>query len=229
MARYTRLETLSAMKTIGLVPVFYNPDFEVAKNIAAACVDGGANVVEFTNRADRAIDVFTQLAEFRDAERNEMILGAGSICDASMAAMYINAGADFIVGPMLDEETAKVCNSRKIPYSPGCGTVTEIHTAHRLGVEICKIFPSAQVGGPAFVKAVKAPMPWTELMPTGGVSPTKESLTEWFTAGIACAGIGSKLISKDLVATENFAGITQKVAQVIEIIKDARKDCFPLA
>lgn len=224
MARHTRFETLSAMKTIGLVPVFYNPDFDVAKNIAIACVDGGANVIEFTNRGDRAIEVFTQLAKFRDAECNKIILGVGSICDASTAAMYISAGADFVVGPMLDEETAKVCNSRKIPYCPGCGTVTEIHNAHCLGASICKIFPAAQVGGPEFVKAVKGPMPWTELMPTGGVSPTKESLTEWFTAGIACAGIGSKLITKDLVAAEDFAGITKKVAQVIEMIKDARKD-----
>ncbi|MCK5172747.1 MAG: bifunctional 4-hydroxy-2-oxoglutarate aldolase/2-dehydro-3-deoxy-phosphogluconate aldolase, partial [Planctomycetes bacterium] len=143
MARHTRLETLSAMKTIGLVPVFYNAEFDVAKNIAAACVAGGAKVIEFTNRGDRAIDVFTQLAIYRDAERNEMILGVGSICDAPTAAMYINAGADFVVGPVLDEETAKVCNSRKIPYSPGCGTVTEIHNAHCLGVDICKIFPAA--------------------------------------------------------------------------------------
>ncbi len=224
MARHRRLETLSAMKRIGLVPVFYNPEFDVAKNIAAACADGGANVIEFTNRGDRAIDVFTQLAEYRDAERNEIILGVGSICDASTAAMYISAGADFVVGPVLDEETAKVCNSRKIPYSPGCGTVTEIHNAHCLGVDICKIFPAGQVGGPGFVKAVKGPMPWTELMPTGGVLPTKESLTQWFAAGIACAGIGSKLISKDLVAAENFVGITQKVAQVIEMIADVRKN-----
>ena len=224
MARHRRLETLSAMKTIGLVPVFYNAEFDVAKNIAAACFEGGAKVIEFTNRGDRAIDVFTQLAEYRDAKCAEMILGVGSICDASTAAMYISAGADFVVGPVLDEGTARLCNSRKIPYSPGCGTVTEIHNAHCLGVEICKIFPGAQVGGPAFVKAVKGPMPWTELMPTGGVTPTKESLTEWFSAGIACAGIGSKLISKDLVAAEDFAGITHKVAQVIEMIKDARKD-----
>ena len=223
MARHRRLETLLAMKTIGLVPVFYNPDVDISKNIVAACVAGGAKVIEFTNRGDRAINIFTQLAKYRDAECNEMILGVGSICDASTAAMYISAGADFVVGPMLDAETAKICNGRKIPYSPGCGTVTEIHTAHCLGVEICKIFPGAQVGGPAFVKAVSGPMPWTELMPTGGVSPTKESLIEWFGAGIACAGIGSKLISKELVTDGDFAGITQKVTQVIEIIKDVRK------
>ena len=224
MARHTRLETLSAMKQIGVIPVFYNSDFEIAVKIADACVAGGARAIEFTNRGDRAIDVFTRLAKYRDAECNQMILGVGSVCDASTAAMYINAGADFVVGPMLDEQTARICNSRKIPYSPGCGTVTEIHRAHCLGVEICKIFPGGQVGGPAFVRAVKGPMPWTELMPTGGVSPAKESLGEWFKAGIACAGIGSKLINKELVEAKNFDAIREKVAQVIEMIKDAREN-----
>lgn len=223
MARYSRLETLSTMKQIGLVPVFYNPDIDVVKKIAVACADGGARVIEFTNRGDRTIDVFAQLASFRDAERPDMILGVGSVCDASTAAMYINAGADFVVGPLLDEETAIVCNKRKIPYCPGCGSVTEIHKAHSLGVEICKIFPGAPVGGPAFVKAVKGPMPWTELMPTGGVSPMKESLTEWFSAGIACAGIGSKLTTKEIIDSENYADLTTKVKETIGMIAQIRK------
>jgi len=222
MARYSRLETLMAMKQIGLVPVFYNADFEVAKKVVGACADGGAKAIEFTNRGDRAIEVFTQLAAFRDAERPDIILGVGSVCDAPTSAMYINVGADFVVGPLLDEETAKMCNSRKIPYSPGCGTVTEIHRAHCLGVEICKIFPGAQVGGSAFVKAVKGPMPWTELMPTGGVSPTKDSLTEWFGAGIACAGMGSKLITKELVAAEDYPNLTKKIEDVINVIRRIR-------
>ncbi|MEN8127819.1 MAG: bifunctional 4-hydroxy-2-oxoglutarate aldolase/2-dehydro-3-deoxy-phosphogluconate aldolase [Planctomycetota bacterium] len=224
MARHSRLITLLTMKEIGIVPVFYNPDFEVAKRVLCACADGGARVIEFTNRGDRAIDIFTQLASYRDAERPNIILGVGSICDASTAAAYINAGADFVVGPMLDEGTASVCNSKKIPYSPGCGTVTEIHQAHLLGVEICKIFPGAQVGGPAFVKAVKGPMPWTELMPTGGVSPTKESLTEWFSAGIACAGMGSKLITKEFVTAEDYSNLTKKVEETIRIIEQIRNN-----
>lgn len=223
MARHKRLETLTAMKQIGVIPVFYNPDIEVVRKIAAACADGGARAIEFTNRGDRAIDVFTQLAAWRDAERDDLILGIGSICDAATAAMYINAGADFVVGPLLDEETAKVCNARKVPYSPGCGTVTEIHQAHCLGVEICKVFPGGQVGGPAFVKAVKGPMPWTEIMPTGGVSPTKESLTEWFDAGIVCAGMGSKLITKELVAKQDWQGLTRKVEETIGMINAIRK------
>ncbi|OQA02650.1 MAG: putative KHG/KDPG aldolase [Planctomycetes bacterium ADurb.Bin401] len=222
MAKHSRLEVLIAMKKIGLIPVFYNSDFETVKNIANACADGGAKCIEFTNRGDRAVNTFTKLAEYRDAERKDLILGVGSICDAPTAGMYISAGADFVVGPCLDEDTAKICNSRKIPYSPGCGTVTEIQKAHTLGVEIVKIFPGDSIGGPDFVKSVKGPCPWTEIMPTGGVSPTKESLTEWFKAGIVCAGMGSKLITKELVAAKDWAGITKKVKDTIELINQIR-------
>lgn len=222
MARHNRLAVLTAMKEVGVIPVFYNADFEVAKNVVAACADGGARVIEFTNRGDRAISIFTQLAEYRDAERPNIILGVGSVCDAPTAAMYIAAGSDFVVGPLLDEETAILCNSRKIPYSPGCGSVSEIHKAHKLGADIIKIFPGAQVGGPSFVKAVKGPCPWTEIMPTGGVSPTKESLNEWFSAGIVCAGMGSKLITKEFIAAKDYAGITKKVKDTIKLIKEIK-------
>lgn len=222
MARHSRLEVLTAMKRTGLVPVFYNSDFEMAKNIVAACSDGGAECVEFTNRGDRAVNIFTRLAEYRDSQRPDVILGVGSICDAPTAAMYISAGTDFIVGPVLDEETARLCNSRKIPYSPGCGSLTEIQKAHIFGVEIVKIFPGDSVGGPAFVKAVRGPCPWTEIMPTGGVSPTKENLKEWFGAGIVCAGMGSKLITKELVAAKDWAGIAKKIRDTIELIKQIR-------
>ncbi|AQQ70959.1 Putative KHG/KDPG aldolase [Limihaloglobus sulfuriphilus] len=222
MAFHKRLDVLSTMKKTGLIPVFYNSDFETVKNIALACADGGAKAVEFTNRGDRAVDVFRQLCVFRDQQRPDLILGVGSICDAPTAAMYISAGADFVVGPLLDEETAKLCNKRKIPYSPGCGSVTEIHKAHELGVEICKVFPGAQVGGPAFVKAVTGPCPWTEIMPTGGVSPTEESLKEWFDAGIVCAGMGSKLITEELVKNRDWAAITANVRETIELINKVR-------
>lgn len=222
MARHSRLEVLTAMKEIGLIPVFYNSRFEVTKNVVTACADAGAKCFEFTNRGDRAINIFTKLAEYRDAERPDIILGVGSICDAPTAAMYIAAGADFVVGPLLDEETAVICNKRKIPYSPGCGSVSEIHKAHSLGVEICKIFPGTPVGGPSFVKAVRGPCPWAEIMPTGGVSPTRDSLTEWFTAGIVCAGMGSKLITKELLSSKDYTGIAEKVKETIELIKEAR-------
>ncbi|MFB3902085.1 MAG: bifunctional 4-hydroxy-2-oxoglutarate aldolase/2-dehydro-3-deoxy-phosphogluconate aldolase [Acidobacteriota bacterium] len=222
MARYKRLETLVMMKEIGVIPVFYNADFEVARNVVCACADGGARVVEFTNRGDRAVNVFTRLEEFCAKERPDIVLGVGSIVDAPTAAMYIGAGANFVVGPLLDEETARLCNSRKIPYSPGCGTVTEIHRAETLGVEICKIFPGAEIGGPAFVKNVRGPCPWTDIMPTGGVSPTRESLGAWFEAGVACVGMGSNLITKELVAGRDYAGIAKKVKEAIEIIRQVR-------
>lgn len=222
MSKHSKLDVLVAMRQIGLIPVFYNGDIETAKNIVSASADGGARVVEFTNRADRAINIFTKLAEYRDTQKPNIILGVGSICDASTAAMYIAAGSDFVVGPVLDEEVAVVCNKRKIPYLPGCGSASEIHKAHSLGVDICKIFPGEQVGGPAFIRAVKAPCPWAELMPTGGVSPTKESLTEWFQAGIICAGIGSKLITKELIASKNWKAIADNVKEAIELIKQVR-------
>ncbi len=222
MAGHSRLEVLTAMKRTGLLPIFYNSDFETAKNIVAACGDGGAKVVEMTNRGDRALDIFKKLAQFRDEHRPDIIFGAGTICDAPTAAMFILAGADFIVSPFLDEDTAEICNGRKIPYLPGCGSAGEIHKAEVLGVEICKLFPAVEVGGPSFVKALKVPCPWTEIMPTGGISPTKENLEEWFNAGIVCAGMGSRLITKELVAAKDWAGLKNKVAQTIELIKQIR-------
>jgi 2-dehydro-3-deoxyphosphogluconate aldolase / (4S)-4-hydroxy-2-oxoglutarate aldolase len=223
MSRYRRLETLTMMKQIAMIPVFYHADFEVAKNVICACADGGARLVEFTNRGDRAINVFNQLEEYCAKNKPEVILGVGSIVDAPTAAMYIAAGANFVVGPLLDDDTARLCNGRKIPYSPGCGSATEIHRAETLGVEICKVFPGAEVGGPAFVKNVKGPCPWTDLMPTGGVSPTKESLTAWFEAGVACVGMGSNLITKELLAAKDYAGLTKKVKETLELIQIIRK------
>jgi 2-dehydro-3-deoxyphosphogluconate aldolase / (4S)-4-hydroxy-2-oxoglutarate aldolase len=222
MSRYKRLDVLCMMKQIGMIPVFYHADFEVAKNVICACADGGARLVEFTNRGDRAINIFTQLEEFCTTHKPDVVLGVGSIVDAPTAAMYIAAGANFVVGPCLDEDTAKLCNSRKIPYSPGCGSATEIHRAEMLGVEICKIFPGQEVGGPGFVKMIKGPCPWTDIMPTGGVSPTKESLTAWFEAGVACVGMGSNLITKELLDKKNYAGITKKVNQTIKLIGQIR-------
>lgn len=223
MSRFKRSDVLSAMKKTGVIPVFYNPDPEVAKHIIAACAEGGANVIEFTNRGDQALEVFKELYRFCAGEQKDVILGIGSVVDGPTAAMYIGAGADFVVGPTLNEEVARLCNIRKISYSPGCGSATEISRAHELGVDLCKVFPGSSVGGPAFVKGVTGPMPWTEIMPTGGVSPTRENLKEWFDAGIACAGMGSKLITKELVASKNYQGITDHVKQVVSLITEIRK------
>jgi len=222
MARYTRLEVLNTILELGLVPVFYNPDLEVAKQIVAACRAGGARVVEFTNRGDFAFQVYTALAQHGARIEPDVILGVGSIIDAPTAALYVSAGANFVVGPVLNPEVACLCNRRKIAYSPGCGSASEISQAEELGVEIVKVFPGDSVGGPEFVKAVLGPCPWTRIMPTGGVDATEESIRAWFKAGAACVGMGSKLITKDLVAARDFDAISSKVAQVLAWIKEAR-------
>jgi 2-dehydro-3-deoxyphosphogluconate aldolase/(4S)-4-hydroxy-2-oxoglutarate aldolase len=224
MARFSRMEVLNTIVELGLVPVFYNPDLEVAERIVAACGAGGARVVEFTNRGDRAWNIFTQLIAWAEQAHPEIMLGVGSVIDAPTAAMYIASGANFVVGPMLNPEIACLCNRRKVAYSPGCGSVSEISQAEELGVEIVKVFPGTQVGGPAFVKAVRGPMPWTRIMPTGGVDATEESIRVWFEAGVACVGIGSRLITKRLVAAGDFEAISNKVAQVLTWIRQVRDE-----
>ena len=222
MSRFPRLEVLNSMIEPGVIPVFYNADLEVAKNIVRACRKGGARCVEFTNRGDHAIEVFSALESHFAVEDPETILGVGSVLDPGTAAMYINAGAAFVVGPVLNAEVARVCNRRKIAYSPGCGSVSEISLAEELGCEIIKIFPGGQVGGPAFVKAVKGPMPWTSIMPTGGVDATEESINAWIGAGCVCLGMGSKLVTKELVAARDWDKIAENVTKVIGLIKKAR-------
>lgn len=224
MARFDRMTVLNAVLEAGLVPVFYSGDLEVAKQIVAACVEGGVKVVEFTNRGDRAWNVFTQLAEWAEKAQPGVILGVGSVIDAPTAALYISSGANFVVGPVLNPEVARLCNRRKIAYMPGCGSASEISEAEALGVEIVKVFPGSEVGGPGFVKAVLGPMPWTRIMPTGGVDATEESIQDWFGAGVACVGVGSKLIAKDLVVARDYNGISKRVAQVLAWIEKARKE-----
>ena len=222
MARFTRLEVYQAMVDSGLVPLFYNPDIEISKQVAQAVSDGGARVLEFTNRGDFAYDVFKALSQSLAAENSPLILGVGSVVDAPTAALYISAGANFVVGPIFNAEVARLCNRRKIAYMPGCGTLNDISVAEEYGVEIVKIFPGTAVGGPGFIKAVKGPCPWTSIMPTGGVEATKENISTWIEAGACCVGMGSKLITKTAVAAGDYASITTNVRQVMAWISAAR-------
>jgi len=152
-----------------------------------------------------------------------MIMGVGSVCDTGTAALYIQLGAGFIVSPSLNPDMAKVCNRRKVAWIPGCGTLSEINFAEELGCEIVKIFPAAEVGGPSFVKAIKAPCPWTEIMPSGGVSPDRENLETWFKAGVACVGLGSQLTPKDVIEKRDFKFIEEKVRESVAFVKEFRK------
>ncbi len=222
MARFCRLDVLSEIIRIGLVPVFYHPEVEVAKSIALALSDAGARAIEFTNRGDSAPWVFKALSECLAGARPEIILGVGTIVDAPTAALYIASGAHFVVGPVLNPEVARLCNRRKIAYSPGCGSASEISAAEELGVEIVKIFPGDSVGGPGFVKAILGPSPWTRIMPTGGVETTRESISAWFKAGVAAVGIGSNLVRKEWVAAGDYAAISAMTAQVLAWVREAR-------
>jgi 2-dehydro-3-deoxyphosphogluconate aldolase/(4S)-4-hydroxy-2-oxoglutarate aldolase len=223
MAHFTRIETVLKMTGTGMVPVFYHRDPVVCKEVIKACYKGGAMVFEFTNRGDFAHEVFSGLSKWVLTECPSLILGAGSVPDGATAALYIQLGAGFIVSPFLNSEVAKVCNRRKVLWIPGCGTLTEISQAEELGAEIVKIFPGTAVGGPGFVKAVKGPCPWTSIMPTGGVEPTEENLKQWFSAGVACVGMGSALLTDNLVKKEAWQTISEDVRKTIEIIMKLRK------
>jgi 2-dehydro-3-deoxyphosphogluconate aldolase/(4S)-4-hydroxy-2-oxoglutarate aldolase len=223
MARFSRLNTLVQMRETGMVPVFYNKDLDTCKKVLKACYDGGARIFEFTNRGDRAHIVFQELITWAEKELPEMVLGVGSVVDAPTASIYIQLGANFIVSPVLNEDMAKVCNRRKVPWIPGCGSLSEISRAEELGAEVVKIFPASQVGGPAFVKAVLGPCPWSSIMPTGGVAPTEDNLQSWFNAGVTCVGMGSQLMVKNDDATFNYQAIANKTREALDIIRSLRK------
>ena len=218
MAQYSRIEVVQTMEKTGLVPLFYHDDIEICKKIIKACYDGGARLLEFTARGDFAFEVFSELNKYVIKQLPEMILGVGSVTDAAAASLYMQMGANFIVTPVFRRDIAEVCNRRKVLWSPGCGSLTEIAVAEEMGCEIVKLFPG-EMYGPEFIKAIKGPQPWTAIMPTGGVAPTEESLTNWFKAGVTCVGIGSKLISKKDDGQFDYIAIKKTTAFCINTIQ----------
>ncbi len=219
MATFTRIEVAQTMKNTGLVPLFYHDDLEIAKQVVKVCYDGGARLLEFTARGDFAHEIFGDLNKYIRRELPEMILGIGSVTDAASASLYMSLGANFIVTPVLREDIAIVCNRRKVLWSPGCGSLTEIARAEELGCEIVKLFPGS-IYGAEFVKAIKGPQPWTSIMPTGGVSPTRENIEEWFAAGVTCVGMGSKLIQKKENGELDLEKIKILTRETLKIIKE---------
>lgn len=222
MAKFSRMQVYQTMENTGIIPVFYHNDVEVAKEVVKACYDGGIRVFEFTNRGDFAHEVFSDLVKWADNECPELILGIGSIVDAPTAALYIQLGANFVVGPLLYADIFKVCNRRLIAYTPGCATASEIGLAQELGAEIVKVFPGGSVGGPTFVKNIKGPMPWTRIMVTGGVEPTEENLSDWFKAGVSCVGMGSNLFPKEVLKNKDWMIITELCQTCLSIVQKYR-------
>lgn len=223
MAQFSRIEVALKMAETGIVPVFFHKDIEICKKVVKACYDGGIRVFEFTNRGDFAHEVFAELIKWSISNTPEMMLGIGSIVDPGTTSLYIQLGANFVVSPVLNPEMAKVCNRRKILWSPGCGSLSDISYAEELGAEVCKIFPGSSVGGPEFVKAIKGPCSWSSIMPTGGVSPDRENLTEWFKAGVTCVGMGSQLIGKDVIVEGKYDELTQTAKSALQIVQDLKK------
>lgn len=222
MARFNKMQVLDAIVSTGMVPVYYNKDVEIAKQVVKACYEGGVRAFEFTNRGDFAHEVFAELIKFATKEYPELVLGVGSIVDAGTASLYLQLGANFVVGPLFNPEIAKVCNRRLVPYTPGCGSVSEIGFAQEVGCDLCKIFPAGNVGGPSFVKNIKAPMPWSMIMATGAVEPTEENLSAWFKAGVTCVGMGSKLFPKEMIAAGNWEAISTLCRDALATIKKYR-------
>jgi 2-dehydro-3-deoxyphosphogluconate aldolase / (4S)-4-hydroxy-2-oxoglutarate aldolase len=221
MAQFTRIEVAQTMKNTGMIPLFFSNDIEFSKNILKACYDGGARLMEFTSRGDFAHEVFAELTKYAIKELPGMIMGVGSVTDAASASLYMQIGANFIVTPVLREDIAIACNRRKVLWSPGCGTLTEIAKAEELGCEIVKLFPG-DIYGPNFVKGIKGPQPWTSIMPTGGVNPSEENLKSWFMAGVTCVGMGSQLITNEIIINKDYLGLTNKVKEVFNIISKLR-------
>lgn len=222
MARYHRLDVLNEIITTGLVPVFYHSDVEVSKKIIDALAEGGVRAIEFTNRGDNAYRVFSDLVMHYSKANTSLMLGVGSIIEPFSAGLYISSGANFVVGPNFNEEIARLCNRRKISYSPGCGSVTEISQAEEFGSELIKIFPGGSVGGPSFVKSILGPMPWVRIMPTGGVEVSAEGIKQWFSAGVSAVGIGSNLIQKSWIDNGDFGKITELTIQILNWIRQAK-------
>ena len=221
MAKFSKTEVLQKMSSTGMVPVFYHKDVEVAKQVVKACYEGGVRAFEFTNRGDFAHEVFAEVVKFAAKECPEMAMGVGSVVDPATAALYIQLGANFVVGPLFTPEISKVCNRRLVPYTPGCGSVSEIGFAQETGCDLCKVFPG-DVLGPSFVKGLKAPMPWSNIMVTGGVKPTRENLEGWFKAGVTCVGMGSNLFPKEVIAAKEWSKITELCKGALDIIKEIR-------
>ncbi len=222
MAKFDKLAVLAKIQAAPMVPVFYHKDAEVAKKVIKACYEGGVRAFEFTNRGDFAQEVFAECVKYAATECPELALGIGSVVDAPTAAMYIQLGACFIVGPLFNPDVAPVCNRRLVPYCPGCGSVSEIGKAQEMGCDLTKLFPG-DVYGPNMVKGLMAPMPWSKIMVTGGVAPEAENLKAWFKAGVFCVGMGSKLFPKDKVAAQDWKYITDKCRECLDCIADIRK------
>lgn len=218
MSRFSPAEAFETVLRYPVVPVFYHADAAYAKRILQACYAGGLRVFEFTNRGEKAFDVFTELVAFVRETCPDMLLGIGTIYVAEDAERFIAAGADFVVQPCLTTEVAEVCHKHNIPWLPGTMTISEVYQATKLGAAIVKIFPG-NVVGPGFIKSLRGPMPKVPIMVTGGVEPTNDSLKEWFEAGVNVVGMGSQLFKN----ADDTEALSRQIAELLKFVDTLKK------
>lgn len=221
MTRFSRMTVLATAIEVGAVPTFTPKDVDSAWQAICACQGAGAPVIEMTYRSPETLDVFREIARRLPSEAPDVILGAGTIYEVSTAELFVAAGASFIVGPTLVPELATYCNRRKIAYIPGCSSATEISRAESLGAEVVKLFPAGAFDGPAFIRALLNPSPWSRIMPTA-VPPTEERMSAYFGAGAAVVGVGPGLITDEWQANPDPAALQARVAQLLAWIREAR-------
>lgn len=209
---------LKLMLETKVIPLFYEGDIDIAKGLVSACYNGGARAIEFTNRGDKAKEVFAQLVPFCDENYPDLALGIGSIANSIQVKEFVDLGAHFLVSPFISEELAKASAEHDIFWTGGCATLSEMNRAYSWGVPLMKAFPG-NVLGPQFIKAAKAPCPYFKIMPTGGVKPTEENLSTWFKAGASCVGMGSQLFVKNDKGEFDVERISELLTHSIAIAK----------
>ena len=215
-------KTLALLSKQGMLPLFYDDDAEVCYAVLKALYAAGIRMAEFTNRGAAAFDNFKYLLQKRDQEMQGMLLAAGTIKNGEDAKKFVRAGADCIISPGMVKEVGTVVQDAGLVWIPGCMTPTEIIMAESAGARLVKIFPG-QLLGSGFIRAVKELFPTLQFMPTGGVEAEAENLKAWFDAGVSAVGMGSKLISKEILRTRNYNEITRLANHAMGIISEVRK------
>lgn len=211
---------LSSIVSQGILPLFFNEDAVVSLEIIRTLYKAGIRVIEYTNRGKEALDNFKALKKAANREMPGLFLGIGTIKNVSDAEAFIDAGADFIVSPIVNPEVGKVASKHKLLWIPGCMTPTEIYLAQKNGADLIKIFP-ANVVGPGFISSVRELFPGQLFIPTGGVELEAKNINSWFHAGVCAVGMGSKLISKQIMDKREYAKLYTDTVRAIELVKAA--------
>jgi 2-dehydro-3-deoxyphosphogluconate aldolase/(4S)-4-hydroxy-2-oxoglutarate aldolase len=218
--KFSQDDIVGVMRNTGIVPLFTHDHAAEAQQVVEAAYRGGIRAFEFTNRRSNSFEIFSHLVSQRK-KFPDLMLGIGTVMDPETTRKFIDAGADFIISPVLKPEMAVVCKAHNVPWIPGCATLTEIVTAKEHGAAVIKVFPGS-VLGPGFVSAIMPVVPDLRLMITGGVEPSRENLAAWFKSGAMCVGMGSQLFTSDILQSRNWDLLSEKVAHALKLVSEIR-------